>query len=398
MEGRIGAWIGAAVPVDCHRARTTGFRAATMANILEWSRGAARSEPAAAPTMPAHRRRPRQTPDMRTTRFRLRFRLPAAPLHQRVLPFVRRVRRRERWFKRLIAAATCLAVAAILCASPRGRYALAAASSEARRVFERALGVPRPRSEVDAEWARFREQGIRDSARALEQVHRDADPAMQRLLKYAGMDPETGLLRWGNFNLTLLLPSSVFEADDEGRSYRFRPSLKSIWVRNITIKSGVLMLFLVPDRPELVEALEGTGGIPVLSSRQVTNSWGLRGPEPDTDAPLRVLVLGDSYMQGMFVGDDDTPPECLRRYLQGRVDGRVSVLNTGVLGYSPEQYYYSLTTFADRYRPNLVVVSIYSNDFGDIHDVAGKGLGDWDEGKYWLEKIAALCRRGSGRS
>ena len=47
---------------------------------------------------------------------------------------------------------------------------------------------------------------------------------------------------------TLLLPSTIFEADDTGRSYRLRPNTRSIWLRNLTLKSGVLMFFLVPDR------------------------------------------------------------------------------------------------------------------------------------------------------
>ncbi len=78
------------------------------------------------------------------------------------------------------------------------------------------------------------------------------------------------------------------------------------------------MFFLVPDGPGLADAIRGTPAMPVETSRQTTNSWGLRGPEPELDAPLRGIVLGDSFMQGMFIGDDETPPECLRRYLQGR--------------------------------------------------------------------------------
>jgi hypothetical protein len=283
-------------------------------------------------------------------------------------------------------------VAAILWVSPWGRYGAATASSEARQVIRQVLGLTKPRAEVDAAWKRYRELGIETSRRALDQVFADAGPAMQRLMRYAGLDPQHGLLRWGNYDATLLLPSTVFEADDEGRSYRLRPSNHSIWVRNITLKSGVLMFFLVPDRPELAEVLHGTTGIPVETSRQTTNSWGLRGPEPEPDAPLRGIVLGDSYMQGMFAADDATPPESLRRYLEGRVGTKVSILNTGVLGYSPEQYYYALTAFADRFRPHFVVVSIFTNDFGDLHEVATKGRGDWEEGKYWLEKIGAYCR------
>jgi hypothetical protein len=152
------------------------------------------------------------------------------------------------------------------------------------------------------------------------------------------------------------------------------------------------MFFLVPDRPELADAIKGTPALPVETSRQSTNSWGLRGPEPDPRAPLRGLVLGDSYMQGMFIGDEDTPPECLRRYLEDHFQTRVSILNTGHLGYSPEQYYYSLRAFADRFQPHFVIVSVFTNDFGDLYQVPTKGRGDWAEGKYWLDKITQFCR------
>ena len=289
-------------------------------------------------------------------------------------------------------AVTALIIALILGLMPHGRYLVASASSEVRRVARYAVGLPTPREEVDDAWRRFRQLGIEDSRRGLDLVYAEAEPAYRRLMQYAGLDPEHGILRWGNYNRTLLLPSTVFEADDTGRSYRLRPRTRSIWLRNLTLKSGVLMFFLVPDSPGLGDAIHGTSAIPVETSRQTTNSWGLRGPEPDLDAPLRGLVLGDSFMQGMFIGDEDTPPECLKRYLARRMKTRVSILNTGVMGYSPEQYYHSLLAFADRFRPQFVVVSVFTNDFGDLFEVPTKGLGDWDEGKYWLEKITDYCR------
>ena len=209
-------------------------------------------------------------------------------------------------------------------------------------------------------------------------------------MRYAGLDPEHGLLRWGNVNRTLLLSSKVFEPDDAGRSYRLRSCTESIWLRQLSPKPGVLVFFLVPDRPELDEAIRGTSAIPVKRSRQSTNSWGLRGPEPDVAAPLRGIVLGDSFMQGMFIGDDDTPPECLKRRLEAQLKTGVSILNTGHLGYSPEQYYYSLVAFADRFSPHFVVVSLCLNDFGEGNEV-WHGKGDWDEGKYWLDRIAQHC-------
>ena len=108
-------------------------------------------------------------------------------------------------------------------------------------------------------------------------------------MRYAGLDPAHGLLRWGNYDRTLLLPSTVFEADETGRSYRLRPCVDSIWLKEISLRSGVLTFFLVPDGPGLAAAIRGTVAIPVEESRQSTNSWGLRGPEPDLQAPLAEL-------------------------------------------------------------------------------------------------------------
>jgi hypothetical protein len=303
-----------------------------------------------------------------------------------------RASRHERGFKALIVLTTSLVILSIAWSSPWARYGAATAASEVRQVARRVIGLPTPRSEIDAAWARSRQLGIESSRRGLDQLYAELDPPMRRLMRYAGLDPENGLLRWGNFDRTLLLPSTIFEPDDGGRSYHFRPQKRSIWLRNITLRTGVLMFFLVPDGPGLADATRGTAAIPVETSRQFTNSWGLRGPEPDLDAPVRGIVLGDSYMQGMFIGDDETPSECLRRYLKRELKTPVSILNTGVLGYSPEQYYYSLVAFAKRFRPQFVVVSIFTNDFGDVHEVPSKGLGDWEEGKYWLDKIVEFCR------
>jgi len=311
-------------------------------------------------------------------------------VRQRTFAFLERSGRHERRFKQVIFLTTLLAIVAILTVLPRGRYAALAVWSTGRRAARSALGLPVPRSEIDAEWTRYRIQGVTDSHRALIGVYDRGGAGLQKLMRYAGMDPEHGLLRWGNFHLTLLLPSTVFAADDTGRSYRLRPCTESVWLRNVSPDPTVLMFFLVPDGPGLKEAMQGTTAIRVQESRQTTNSWGLRGPEPDLEAPLRGLVLGDSFMQGLFIGDDETPPECLKRFLQSRLKTRTSVLNTGHLGYSPEQYYYTMLTFADRFRPHFVVVSVFANDFGDLYGALG-GQGDWQEARYWLEAIARHC-------
>jgi hypothetical protein len=92
-------------------------------------------------------------------------------------------------------------------------------------------------------------------------------------------------------------------------------------------------------------------------------------------------------MQGALVGDDQTPPASLERELAERSGLPVSVLNTGVLGYSPEQYYYTLLQFADRIRPHFVIVSLCGNDFGEWHNLA-----NWEESCSWLFRINDFCR------
>ena len=320
----------------------------------------------------------------------LRLRRPKTDF-QRTFGFVDRANRHELWFKLIIVGTSCLSIAAIVALSPRGRYHVASLASLAQRAIQRSLALSTPRALIDAEWKRFRLQGIADSRRAWIGIYEQATPAYQLLMRYAGIDPEQGLFRWGNYNRTLLLSSSVFEADDSGRSYRLVPCIDSIWLYGVRVENGVSVFYLVPDQPELEHAILGTGAFPVKQSRQSTNSWGLRGPEPDLEAPLRGIVLGDSFMQGLFIGDEQTPPECLKRYLETELKTKASVLNTGVLGYSPEQYYYSLLAFADRFRPNFVVVSIVANDFGDLVE-ALEGTADWEEGHYWLDKIDQYCR------
>ena len=117
-------------------------------------------------------------------------------------------------------------------------------------------------------------------------------------------------------------------------------------------------MFLVPDTPEVREAAHEAEASIDEPSLQTTNSWGVRGPEPDVNADLRGLVLGDSFMQGMFNGDADTPPINLERALSQYPTGSVSILNTGVIGYSPRQYYFTLQEYGPRFNPHFVVVSV----------------------------------------
>ncbi len=310
---------------------------------------------------------------------------------QRTFAFLERSQRLARRFKAAILLATAAIIAVTLAASPTGRYAAGWTATRVRWSAIQALGLPLDRSEIEADWQRRRLHDIEQTRGKLRSIYAEYDPPMRSLLDYAGLDPDHALLRWGNFDKTLYLPSTVFLPDDTGRSYRFRPHTRSIWIRNLKLKGGILAYFPVPLGSQLDALVQGTGALVVSSSVQTTSSWGLRGPEPDLQAPLRGIILGDSYMQGLFVGDDQTPCECLKRELSQALKTRVEILNTGHLGYSPEQEYHTLREYCERFRPRFVVLSLFANDFGDLFEVL-EGKGDWDEGRYWLGQITQYCR------
>ena len=180
------------------------------------------------------------------------------------------------------------------------------------------------------------------------------------------MDPDHALIRYGRGDQAFAISSQVFEPDEHGRSYRFRPSTRSVWLRQITIRGGPFMMFQVLDTP----AAPG-GRRPGRGDRR-------RGLDPEHQ--FLGTARGRTRFRGRMCGGScsatrscrrcstETPT---RRRFNSSTTSRdawklsVSILNTGHIGYSPEQYYYSLLEYGERFRPHFVVVSVCPNDFGD---------------------------------
>lgn len=304
---------------------------------------------------------------------------------QRLLPFFERAARRDRRFKGAIVGATVLAIAAVIGLNPDNRLAVWRLAVWGRSATLRAIGGKVGRTETEALTHARRLRDIERVRAALGRAARESGPKVAEFLRVARMDPESACIRWGNYTGTLVLSSAVFEPD-ERRSYRLRPRTRSIWLLRLML-SGTLAMFEVLDTPEARAAGVAAGGYLVPESVQTTNSWGCRGPEPDPKARWRGIVLGDSFMQGLLLGDDQTPPVYLERALNDRLGGGVSILNTGHLGYSLEQYDATLRAFGDRFRPRFAVISVCANDFGDLRLPAERA-----EASYWIERIAQYCR------
>lgn len=300
------------------------------------------------------------------------------------LGFAVRAEGQERAFKRVILAGTVGVVVALVAGTATGRHWGKTLALRGREALDRMVGMPPDRRVIEERVRVERLKGAESARGALGEVAAEGSP-IDVFLRAAKMDAGSAVVRWGNVDRSLVMSSAVFEPDD-ARSYRLKPGVRSVWVIGMGFQKA-LGMFLIPDTPEARDAAGRAGGRVVDQSLQTTNSWGFRGPEPDPAAPVRLMVLGDSMMQGTLVGDAETPPVRLQARLEEALGAKtVSVLNTGHLGYSPEQYYQTLHEFGDRFRPQYIIINICMNDFGDLDDRAG-----WDEGEYWLDKIADLC-------
>lgn len=109
-----------------------------------------------------------------------------------------------------------------------------------------------------------------------------------------------------------------------------------------------------------------------------TNSLGLRGPEIQRAKPLgikRVLILGDSYTFGVFVGDEDVYPARLQMLLDP-TQKKIEVLNAGYAdGGDPDEHYAWLLGEGQSFQPDLVVYAFFSgNDINGIRDTRWREL------------------------
>ncbi len=101
-----------------------------------------------------------------------------------------------------------------------------------------------------------------------------------------------------------------------------------------------------------------------------SNSQGIRYQNipfkrsPDEE---RVVVIGDSFVEGEGVEADQTFPAILEN--QYRKSGkRISFINCGISGFGPPQYARMLSETALKYHPNKVLFVIYANDVEDTGD------------------------------
>jgi len=146
--------------------------------------------------------------------------------------------------------------------------------------------------------------------------------------------------------LRIVFPADPFEA--ENISYRY---------------DSILLITLRPsiDRTYTRDQVDGGQTIPWKINRE-----GFRHG-PMQKGKRRIMVYGDSNIQGVFSWDDSTYCARLEKYIEGFCGEEVEVINAGIVGYGPDQALLKFEMELNRYKPDDAVFVIFAhNDYGDI--------------------------------
>lgn len=129
------------------------------------------------------------------------------------------------------------------------------------------------------------------------------------------------------------------------------------------------------------------------------NSLGLRGPEIPGKAAgeFRILLMGDSFVFGIGVSEDDTLAPRLERRLQADASPgrRVHVINMGTVSYNTEQELRQLQEVGLALQPDLVLLCYAVNDVEPVmwvFDKRSNPVTDLMQRSYAGSLLAVLAR------
>jgi len=99
------------------------------------------------------------------------------------------------------------------------------------------------------------------------------------------------------------------------------------------------------------------------------NELGFPGPDFPVEKPagtFRILVTGDAFTSAEGVDTDQAWPRLLQARLSEDVPGNAEVMNFAVTGYGPNQYAAVIERYVPIYKPDLIILEVFVNDFLDV--------------------------------
>ncbi len=192
-------------------------------------------------------------------------------------------------------------------------------------------------------------------------------------------------------NQEVFLSRRLFsEIDMDGvHKYAYKPNLRKL---GFVARARELEWRLeVEDTPRLRKALAGVQTLVVMHASYDEHGFRRVASSPAA-CSRRVLFLGDSFTDGLWVNDEDTFASRYGAIVQQRVSPSICAVNAGVNGYdSFEERFVLEHNFDAAGRPSLVFVMYFPNDVdNDYWSVVNGTLRDQD--RLWGESLRELHR------
>ena len=116
---------------------------------------------------------------------------------QRQFRFIERAEKLERAFKIAFSVGTVVIIVGLVTALPVGRYWTIWLLTRTRWLTQSAVGLTTDHREIEADWRRRRLFDVASARKSLAATFAEYPPAAQRLLRFAELDPDHALVRWG---------------------------------------------------------------------------------------------------------------------------------------------------------------------------------------------------------
>lgn len=113
---------------------------------------------------------------------------------------------------------------------------------------------------------------------------------------------------------------------------------------------------------------------------------------PPDPGKKRIMVLGDSFVFGLFINREDTIPSLLQK----RMGGQYSVYNFGIMGWGVDQMYFAYEKYRDKIKPDVCVLFFIDDDIVRTFEAYRKE--DGNKPSFNIKDGRLVLRRGKDTS
>jgi hypothetical protein len=132
--------------------------------------------------------------------------------------------------------------------------------------------------------------------------------------------------------------------------------------------------------------------LPKFKQQITINSFGMRDREHVLKKPpqtLRILVLGDSFMEANQVAFEDSFASLLEKNLRSRTSRDIEVINASVSGWGTDDELTYLTRYGFQFEPDIVMVGMTLHN--DVRDNLAEEFHSFDGSELYEKPIGYIA-------